>query len=416
MPDGTFVSVDRLRGKVRVSPSQLSTADCRRKWGFTRALGGRGNKYAARGSAVHDILDKWGRAQDTIDATTHYGLIAATAVDHIPPPGFMEVETAFEVETPRVIFTGRRDLVFFDNALRTTGAEQHQGLWVIGDYKTTSGFKWALTPEELSQDEQGVIYAASIFEADPRAEHVELRWIYLLDPGEHARPGAYRSKPVSVIVSREHAYKMLARMEDLALELETYDGLPPNDLPHNYRVCDAYGGCPYQSECGLTAAERMMATMAQSELQARLQANLITRGQGSAAAAPPPSAAAPKPSTGDGLTPAQRIAAIRARGQGAAAETPREQALEEIAKTKAEALDESTIISAEDAAEIRRVAAGSEKPPKTRTKAPAPAPSERRDLFAAAALTGLLARGTNGAHASVVGMAYEIADLMIASE
>jgi hypothetical protein len=412
MPDGTFVSIDRLRGKIRVSPSQLATARaCRRKWGFTRALGGRGNKYAARGSEVHDILDKWGRGSAAINPLTHYGAIAATAVDHIPAPGFMEVETAFEVETEYVIFTGRRDLVFFDT--RVTG-----GLWVIGDYKTTTSFKWALTPDDLPKDEQGVIYGLSIFETEA-CDFVELRWIYLLDPGENATPGRYKSHVVRTVVSRDQIYKAVETMIALALELEAYDGLEPNELPHNVNTCDAYGGCPYMSECGLTAGERMRATMAQSELQKQIQAEMAKRGGGgpgpelrTSTGTPAPAA---KPSTGDGLTPAQRIAAIRAKSAAGAA--PREEALEEVARERAaQIVEESTVISDADAAEIKRIAAGSEKPRKTRTKGPAAEPSERRDLFAAAALTGLLSRGTNGPHAAVVSMAYEIADLMIASE
>lgn len=256
-----------------VSASEIKLwKECNRKWGwkYIGGLKGPDSAAAALGKETHAILEQYHKDGLAWDYTRPAGEIAAKALDYVPRPGTGIPEEEFRVADGDLLWKGFRDLVV------PTGPE-------VWDYKTTSDLMWAKTPQELSTDPQGVIYAKITLD-EYKASAVDLKWLYL----KSRKP--YASRLVQVTMHREHTEKEFSALRDLARHIAatystTTDVLA---LPANTDACDNYGGCPHLSLCKISPGARM-ATFIRRNKEMGLIDDLKKRQ----ASAPPPEA--PKP-------------------------------------------------------------------------------------------------------------------------
>jgi len=117
---------------------------------------------------------------------------------------------------------------------------------LVIDHKTTSDFKWAMTPDELAEDIQQTLYSADALQRS-QADQVEARWIYYLTKG---KPQARR---VSVTLPAEQVAHNLVRVESLVRRMEKARFADAaNDLQPNVEACADYGGCPHRQRCQRT--------------------------------------------------------------------------------------------------------------------------------------------------------------------
>lgn len=239
---------------IKVSPSQIETfSQCQRKWALDKIdrIPRPQNEAAAKGERVHKICEDWLRdgipVPDTEDGKTFM-----PAVRHLPPPGVVDVESAFKFQVGNVIYNGRRDGAWSD---------------IIFDLKTTSSFAWAKSEDDLLEDTQAIIYAEKEFRENPDLRDVELFWLYVLT-GEKKQ-----SRPVKVRVAREHVAQEFARIETIVEEMVQIrlSGKTGLDLPPTPSHCSAYGGCAYKNVCNLSSEERLRAVMTQGSLADRLK-------------------------------------------------------------------------------------------------------------------------------------------------
>lgn len=270
---------------MKLSASQIQIyTDCKRKWAwrYLEKLRPPPHPTAALGSRVHEILELWGRegtAPDlaevfvTLDGRKHRpGRIAACGLGEIPRPEENETEKKIEIDFGWATFVGYID---------------SYAPGVVYDYKTTSDFRWAKTEQDLKNDIQAAIYAA--YALNDR-EFVQLHWVYF------RTRGAPKTKTVSVSYTKKDLKKNLERIKPIALEiLERYKENPSAiSLEPNTDQCDAYGGCPYRNNCGLTPTERLKGKMTQQTLREKMRAKLAAQ-KAAQVEINPPETKAPSP-------------------------------------------------------------------------------------------------------------------------
>lgn len=246
------------RRKLRISPSQIKRwRACPRKSAFQLCtdhepdrgpIGG-----AELGSRCHAMAEDYmihgtlpDLEEEFVDGKgkVHYpGKIVKAALPMLPKPGTAEVETRVQFD----VFSGRIDF-------REPG--------VIGDLKTTSNLKYALTEDTLPVDPQGVIYASSAF-ADG-ADDVTLKWAYVETKGRH------RTKLVQVRLTKDEISPRLEELKktaDLIMKVHERQ-IDPHLLPAKTNNCFAYGRpCEWSHVCKLTEQERLMGMFRDSEDQ-----------------------------------------------------------------------------------------------------------------------------------------------------
>jgi hypothetical protein len=125
------------------------------------------------GTRVHEILEAWltkGEVPDpdevfvTDRGVKYPGKIARAALHLLPPPfSGIECEKEFTLEVDGVRLYGFIDFLTME---------------IVGDHKTTTDFRWAMSAEELAEDIQAIIYAKYFFDTHPSSDTVELHWIY----------------------------------------------------------------------------------------------------------------------------------------------------------------------------------------------------------------------------------------------
>jgi hypothetical protein len=255
-------------GLYKFSPSAIDTyKSCARKWAWDKIgkVPRAQHPSAALGERCHKQLENYlvsgehPRHMHETGLVDDMGAIVSPSLEFLPPPGTVEVEKAFNFESPRTgfIYSGRIDW------RRPLDAADIQALalpypsegWAeIGDHKSTSNLAYAKTPEDLLTDPQGVIYAVDAM-AHYQVPHVRLHWNYI----STKRP--YRVLPVIQHVHTQGVAEEFKRIEGIATEMAHHlDTVGPDDilsLPANTNTCRAYGGCPYRYKCDLSPAESL---------------------------------------------------------------------------------------------------------------------------------------------------------------
>lgn len=124
----------------------------------------------------------------------------------------------------------------------------------IYDYKTTSDFRYAKTPQELSENSQVSSYAKWAYENGHDEEFVQVGHLYILTAKK--TPKTPRVLPVLVDIDQPQVETVWARdlvkIEDMvhAAEIANTEKLEPKGTSNGQ--CKKYGGCPHRSRCGIT--------------------------------------------------------------------------------------------------------------------------------------------------------------------
>ena len=116
----------------------------------------------------------------------------------------------------------------------------------VRDYKSTSDFRYAKTPDELSKNTQLISYAEWCYQEGYVGE-IELGHTYI-----HTRRKTPLIKPVKTIVDREHVRAewnkrlvIVEKMIEVAKCTEVMQTKP------TITACSMYGGCPHRARCGV---------------------------------------------------------------------------------------------------------------------------------------------------------------------
>ncbi len=125
---------------------------------------------------------------------------------------------------------------------------------IVGDYKTTSDFRYMKTPEELANSVQMMTYAKwAIGPTGLGSDQVRLLHIYA-----RTKPPFSRSsiRNESAIVGINEIDTFWGKTLDTVKEMQqTASCGSPDDVEANGALnghCEAYGGCPFRERCGIT--------------------------------------------------------------------------------------------------------------------------------------------------------------------
>jgi len=225
----------------KISPSQLKTAfhsetGCIRKWAFNKIEGQRSPPTAATtlGTNVHAVAEDYLNLGTVPNLSTKPGKIFASGIHLLPDRKLVTgVEKNFNLR--------------FSDTVTFHGIVDFAGDDFIGDHKTTSNFRYALTPEELVTDYQGVLYGMA--HATDRnlglTEKFKLIWVYYLTRG---KPQARRVQIETNRVQLERTYFPLAEKAEQLVKLKnTVESAL--EVEPNYSACGAFGGCPFRNKC-----------------------------------------------------------------------------------------------------------------------------------------------------------------------
>jgi hypothetical protein len=272
------------------SPSQLKTLrDCPRKWGWRYIDGIKSPQSDGQkvGSGTHSELEDWlahGAVPDenkvvpTSKGLRYPGKIAMAGLPLIPAPGTCEVERKFWLEIePGVVIYGLIDFL------------AQIPVPIVGDHKTTTDFKWALSPDDLLTDEQNTIYAVvgMLLLNQPA---VLTRWVYYLNHGTPEARAVDRTRNWNeAVVALQPLAELVKTSMEFHRTIKTALELPPN--PGH---CGAYGGCEHIGRCQIKTGERLRAAMGQFNV-AEFVAKKRAEDAAAAPPAPAPAPAAPPP-------------------------------------------------------------------------------------------------------------------------
>lgn len=238
---------------MKISPSQLKSARCIRKWAAQKLahLDSPPGKAAQLGTAAHKQLELYietGREPDDTKA----GQLAREAIPFLPRPrGELDAEARFS-------------FVHDELGVILNGIKDFSAAGVLGDLKTTSNPEAnALTEETIRKDEQAVVYALAGFLDDPTLEEIELVWIYVRTVKDANKKKAF---PVTGKFTREEAFaafsELLApRILEMKAARAYYEAqaqsVPDikvrlNMLPNDPVACDGVGTwCPAAEFCDM---------------------------------------------------------------------------------------------------------------------------------------------------------------------
>jgi hypothetical protein len=226
---------------------------CERIIGFEYVEGIRPEPGPKRqfGLDVHDALAKWlkhGTPPDDSPA----GKVAKQSIraDLLPAPSSaLRVEEKFEVPAPdageNVFFVGYVDL-------EVPGTDP----LVVTDHKSTGSLRYALSPEKLAEDPQGVLYAAAAMERTG-ADNVLARWNYLVATNPKTGPrkpgGVRKVEHVFDRVDPAFGRELAGVVADARRIVEIRRaGLKGLELEPSPGSCGDYGGCDHRDRCNLS--------------------------------------------------------------------------------------------------------------------------------------------------------------------
>lgn len=276
----TVTLVDTRPPGVVLSASQIERYDlCKRRWAFEYIAGIRPPPHpsAKLGLEIHHELEHWLRSARPPNKDTKAGRIAARMIKHLPPPGTGTVERDFYFTTK--------------NGHHYTGFIDWSGVFeswpTTIDHKSTSNLQNAKTEVNLHNDVQAALYTLAGC-AGFGTDEMQLFWNYGCTTGRDAevRPVKTRVK-LSVVSEKFERIIEPTAAEMIELRVQAPD---PMSFPPTSSACGAFGGCPHQQRCNLSAKERLFGTMNQPPTLASRMASFPSAGNGFAANgfAPPP--------------------------------------------------------------------------------------------------------------------------------
>lgn len=272
--------------KIIFSASQFKTADlCARKWYGEKVLKlPRAQKdYFTFGTILHEVAERWLRAtvkgevplpgpEEAMNGSTYSsGIYKGQTVGNavlIHPPGWDKLISVRESSlivalVDKAIEEGvlRREpggvvekefwREFSDTNMWVVGYIDYSFPWEIHDHKTTSNFRYALTPAAQVEDIQMRAYAYAMISESPKdaPDFINLQHNYFLKDPSRPKIKTVRSKVAKTTVLEfwgeleNKAADLLALRESATVFLEA-----PGPEPGS-KACQKYGGCAFQDIC-----------------------------------------------------------------------------------------------------------------------------------------------------------------------
>lgn len=227
-----------------VSASQVETfTKCQRAW-FNRSvlrLPAPSTAAQGLGTQIHSALEAYNR-HGTFPADPVMAEFVALAAHEIPPPGVGEPEREISLETYP---GGPRWIGFVD--LYVPGDVPQ-----IIDYKTTSDFRYIKAPDDLLASPQMMSYARWALDGAHvgTIAEVKLTHVYLRTRGKKSVKRVDATAPRAQILDVwERDVATVRMMERIRQTITESDDVSPTGVDTGH--CNAYGGCPYRSRCGL---------------------------------------------------------------------------------------------------------------------------------------------------------------------
>ncbi len=241
-----------------VSASQITGfRECARKWAwkYIAKIEAPPHPSALLGTDVHAQLEGYLGQGKPLDFSKDTGYIAAPALEMLPKPMSegLEVEKHFEMpsHTPNAGFgyQGYIDVWLPTGGMPGVGSPSDVYPAVV-DFKTTGNWNYAKTAENLKTDVQAQVYAMWAMR-EMKSTLVDLVWIYM------ATRGARKARRVHLRVHGQDVAQQFSAINDTAIQmLEIRKTVTdPLSLPPTPSMCEAYGGCPYRSQCNLSPGE-----------------------------------------------------------------------------------------------------------------------------------------------------------------
>jgi hypothetical protein len=226
-----------VSNKWILSATEIETfGTCQRKWGYQYLDGIRPppSKATKLGSAVHLVLQDY-LTGNRIDDKTEEGRIASAGLSLLP-------QALPKTNVERPIFFKHDENIFhgYIDFYEQIGSQS----WLIGDHKTCSSFRTALTPEQLKTNIQANIYAQWAFK-ELGAETVKLHWIY------YRTKGKPEARLVEAEIKKHESLTLFKHPSRIASDIMAVVKKRPDslDLPKNKDACFKYGPCPFLSSC-----------------------------------------------------------------------------------------------------------------------------------------------------------------------
>ena len=248
-------------GLPHVSASQVKTFQrCNRKWYFEKIMGKRGPSTHAqrRGTAIHEALEIYIKTGEIVDEV-HTNVITGRVIPS--PTGPANEEETSETFLVRRFVEATKEHIDHEKVVAVEGnmrLETYEGGpdWIgfidllttkrVIDYKTTSNFRWAKTPEELKNDAQACSYVLSIFRQFPEADEFDVKLIYI----QTSNKIKVNVKPVEATFTRAECEAVfaeaVAEVKKMSIAAKYTD---PNKVPGNLAACMDFGGCEHRTYC-----------------------------------------------------------------------------------------------------------------------------------------------------------------------
>jgi len=248
-----------VKRKLNVfSASQIKQFDrCGAFWAFNRVLGlpDVQTDKARRGVEIHREMELYALLGQWPESKAARKLAALYVC---PPPGVAEVEVPVRFQLPGgTEWVGYIDAVAEEVYDPTASGCTYGPLSgdagaavVLIDWKTTSDFKYALSPAELAADTAANIYAYEAFAGG--AGTVVLRWVYVKANGDG------KPRIVETVVDRAANAAIMDELAVLGWFLQQlYDmGIDPHLMTKEPDNCFKYGAmCPYREQCNPPAGQ-----------------------------------------------------------------------------------------------------------------------------------------------------------------
>lgn len=255
----------RLRS---VSPSAIVMyRNCARLWynNYQLSLRGPVPTFLARGTAIHAALEHFLRTGEVlveVEVPDAPGVkfpvlqYVQAAIDYLPKPAPDPYWDPWREKGDAGIFVEQSgEMGTWTDPDGTTGpvfrqfldlVEAYPDRATLTDHKTTSDFRYAKTPEELSVNVQLISNCMWLLRESNYTE-VTLRHLYLLT--SRKRPKALA---VSVVVTREHVEREWQKILLTIREMDGWTRLAPKTaeaLPPTVTMCSAFGGCLHKPLC-----------------------------------------------------------------------------------------------------------------------------------------------------------------------
>ena len=241
---------------ITVSPSQIKTFECERRWGYDKIERIPRLTSPAQKVGLDNHVDIFGWFKDrTLPGPIARQAIRPGYLDMSPSPELLlnqEFERPMWEVAPDTAMIGEIDLL-------VPGARP-----LLIDHKTTKSLKYAMDSNALHADAQSVIYSKAVLE-ELRVPVTDARWIYYSYHVKDLSPAGVRKAETT------YTPETIQPLWDGIVEttkkirwhrLNTKRAL---DMEPNPSLCQEFGGCPYLSICPVTAEQQLAAHWAQFE-------------------------------------------------------------------------------------------------------------------------------------------------------